>query len=427
MKTIRINRESGAVSLFVVIFFMLIVTVVTVSFVRLMINDERQSSDTDLSQSAYDSSQAGVEDAKRALLAYQKRCSADLAACPRYADNLSTTNCNEAVDKFLGVFSSPITAPYTPVPDGVTPEVKVQTTQSGSNTDATLNQAYTCVTIKLKTEDYVGNLDKDNPSKLVPLIGETAFDRVRVQWFNKDDLDPSTGSTSIDLLGVSAGKPLVEKGSWPLSRPALMRAQLIQFADSFTPQSFDTFDNSDGATKANTATMFLYPTSETQAAVGEKAFTSVDSRKTTALGDPSPKTSDNTPASIHCEPNLNAGGYACSADLVLPRAVGASDATDTAFLRLTALYNTTHFRVLLSNGPFTDTGPSTIVKFKDVQPEIDSTGRANDVFRRTLSRVDLYDTSFSYPEATVDVTGDFCKDFSVTNTQYITGTSSCNP
>ena len=50
----------------------------------------------------------------------------------------------------------------------------------------------------------------------------------------------------------------------------------------------------------------------------------------------------------------------------------------------------------------------------DIQPSIDSTGRAGDVFRRVDARVDMTGAiSNAYPRATIDVTEKLCKDFSI--------------
>ena len=111
--------------------------------------------------------------------------------------------------------------------------------------------------------------------------------------------------------------------------------------------------------------------------------------------------------------------------LRLPNPIGGGS-DRTAFLRLTPFYNATHFQIVLSNGDPSAAGG--IIKFKDVQPIVDSTGRANDMFRRVESRVDLYNTNFPYPDATIDITGNFCKNFAVSNDPATYQTSNtCTP
>lgn len=406
------RRQSGAVSLFVVIFAMLILSVMTISFLRIMVTDQRQASDSDLSQSAYDSAQAGVEDAKRALLRYQATCrSSGAAACAAEALKVSSSVCNRGVVSTGAVSMSNVNG-GTPTNPG---EVIVQ--RSSATNDSVLNQAYTCLKIKLTTDDYIGQLSAGE-SRLVPLITEDGqtFDTVTVRWFSNDDV--SGAGSSLDIASGSSGVPLLEQASWPANRPSVMRSQLIQVGSSFTLSSFDS--TSGGQSNANT--VFLYPIrgGATGPIVNTESFTARDIRKTSATGNPLPS----SPVQTRCATNISGGGYACETSLTLPAPVGGGP-IQVAYLRLTPYYNASHFQVILSQGGPIDALGSNLRKFKDVQPEIDSTGRANDLFRRTQTRVDLYDTSFPYPDATLDITGNLCKDFAVTNSTYIPGT--CTP
>ncbi len=199
MKTMSRNKQAGAVSLFVVIFAMLIITVITVSFLRLMMSDQQQSSDNDLSQSAYDSAMAGVEDAKRALLRYQQVCSNSPTDCAALSSQLSTDVCNAGVLVGGVVPNSAVTggSPSTPG------EIKVQ--QSSSSNDVDLNQAYTCLTMKLETERYVGNASP-NQGQMIPLVGVSGYDTVTVYWYDRDDVSNVTGAVSLNPL--SSPRPL---------------------------------------------------------------------------------------------------------------------------------------------------------------------------------------------------------------------------
>lgn len=406
MKSISTHRQAGAVSLFVVIFSMLLITVITVSFLRLMIADQRQATDNDLSQSAYDSAQAGVEDAKRALLRYQQACMDDPSDCDALSATLSTNECNAGLRAHNVVKSGDESGG-----NGLqTGEIKVQQSENGG--DATFDQAYTCVTMQLETKDYVGSLSAGQ-SQLVPLVGDADFSTVTIKWYSKEDISSDDGSL---ILPAVSTNPFTEQSSWNINTPSALRAQLIQFGDSFTLSDFDIVNSS---SESNANTVFLYPTGEAGATSG--VFTGLDTRKPNANGDPGVK----TPRAVQCQTSLSAGGYACSMSLRLPTPIGGGDRT--AFLRLTPFYNATHYQVILSNGVPSPSGANTVL-FKDVQPIIDSTGRANDVFRRVQSRVNLFNTDFPYPDATIDITGNFCKNFGVSDDpKTYEETNTCQP
>ena len=387
MKSTSASRQSGAVSLFVVIFAMLLITVVTIGFLRLMINDQSQATNNDLSQSALDSAGAGVEDAKRALLRLQEVCKADLtptkSVCNDLAARLNSIECNAAL-KEGNVISS---GAFGAASNGKTGEVRVQQTVG----DTALEQAYTCVTLDLTTEDYLGSATA-NQSKLIPLVGENSFDRVTIEWFSREDI----AGTSAAVDRPSSGQAL--RSNWPSNRPSVLRSQFMQVGSSFTLQQFDYATS----TESNGNTTFLYPA--INGYPQPVSLNDVDVRTSDPANEPPSKGEGVTPLPVGCSPTLDQGGYACSAVIILPTPIGGG--TRTAMLRLTPFYNATHYRVTLTNG-------ATPVNFSGVQPIIDSTGRANDLFRRVQTRVDMYDTSFPYPEAAVDVTGNFCKDFSV--------------
>ncbi|MGV9002038.1 MAG: hypothetical protein ACOH18_03760 [Candidatus Saccharimonadaceae bacterium] len=399
MKNISImHRQSGAVSLFVVIFAILLMSVVTVGFLRIMTNDQNKATGNDLAQSAYDSSQAGVEDAKRALLWYTQKCTMGTID-PGCASFVTRSNeCNGSISVAQVVKAGD----FAPKAGGAgTGEIKVQ--QSTSNTDKALDQAYTCVTLQLDTDDYIGTLTA-NQSVVIPLVTTTLFDpsvnTITIEWFDRDDVSNTTGAVATPTPVSS--QQLVTP--WPPNRPSIMRTQFMQVGSNF---KLADFDSTTASSQSNANTVFLYPATN-----GFTSATMVDrDTRMSPAGVSIADTAGSTPLPSKCSTSVSSGTYACKITLNPPVPVGGGK-TATGYLRLTAMNAGSHYRVTL-NG----------VKFRNVQPIVDATGRANEVFRRVQSRIDLYDGV--YPDAALDVSGNLCKDFGVTDTLYIAGT--CDP
>ena len=103
---------------------------------------------------------------------------------------------------------------------------------------------------------------------------------------------------------------------------------------------------------------------------------------------------------------------------------GARNAS-TFFLRVELPYGDTgtEFSVRLH-----DTGGN-IVNFVGVQAQIDSTGRANDLYRRVETRIELVENNIPYPEFALQTNNAIEKNFWVTRNcwAYENGTAStCN-
>lgn len=372
-------KQQGVVSLFVVIFATLLMTVVTVGFIQLMIKDQQQATSSDLSQSAYDSAQAGVEDAKRLLLLDQS-CRNGTAA--------STINCVAIASALAPPAGESETTCDTLAKAGLVSETNNETIiqQNVGDNASKLDQAYTCVKVAINTDDYKGQISV-NQSDIVPLTGVSSFDKVELSWFSQEDVSTTPPTVGFPSTGSDVSLPPVGNG-WRSNYPPLMRTQLMQLGGGF---KLDDFNGS--ATGSNANTLFLYPST---VGLAQKNF-ALDARRSPL----------NAPQQVDCEASFVAREYSCKVTLDLPAPIDGNVAQRNAYLRLSALYNGAHYSIKLKNG-------STDVKFSAVQPQIDSTGRANDMFRRVKARVELKG-DFAYPQAAIDMQGNLCKNFTVTD------------
>jgi len=384
------TRQRGAVSIFVVVFSALFVTIITVSFVGLMIRGQQQAASADLSNSAYDSALAGVEDAKRMLLKYRQ--------CLRGTTDYTVAQCNEVKAMFASPSCNMVRRNVTGINDNQEMPIQSSTGSVDSNSKA-LDQAYTCVIVGYTAEEKELQL-RDGETVLVPIESNgSSYNKISISWFTKDPL------TNLNLNLPSGGATeLPTKSAWMAvgannTRPPIIRAQWIQHSGTFSASDFDSDKTENFKTVANTKSVFLYPNT---AGLPAYDLNTVDDRNAAS---PAIK----APVAVNCSTSqYNFGGYACTVDLNLPDPI-SNTGVRTGYLQLGAVYNASKIRIKLKN----TNDPVPIVA-----PSIDSTGRANDLFRRV--RVGVSFTG-EYPRANFEVNGNLCKDFAVTNDSYLPG------
>lgn len=385
-----LRKQDGFVSLFSAIFFMMLITVITIGFIQITSTEQQQSLNNDLSASALASAHSGVEDGKRAIIKYLSLASpADRAT---YFAQMTAPNANTCT----AITTSQIGT-----------DLGLSTTGNVVNNNQ-INQSYTCLGVNLISPDFLGD-SSAGKSQLVPLkaVGGT-FQQVKVSWHL---LSSSVGADGDGLPGATPGTaPYYAAGpllfpainatvpalGWnTLGYPAYLRVQLYGHPSS-----------------GNFGRAQLTERSRSVLLVPTQAGTLPTTPINFGVADPNPGTlgrAELLPQTIQCEPNpvANIGSYACTALLELPTGASFASTANTYYLRITPIYGATHFRVAMVNG-------GSEVPFDQVQPIIDSTGRAADVFRRVQVRAQI-NALTNYPEFAAESADTICKNLRVTN------------
>jgi|GEM_PF-53080 len=410
MNLVRRTKQQGAVSLFVVVFSAMLFVAVTVGFTILMLSDQQESTDNDLAQSALDSAYAGTEDAKRVLAQYADCQERNLAtvACTDIRTAIERNECN-TINGALGAASD-------------RSEQKVQQTET-DDPAAALQQAYTCVKISPDTETFVGKTRNEGDIRLVPLKTDGAeFDIVRIDWLQREDMDlgsndPEFGSLNDDEVPPAQRADylrLPTKAEWRNeNRGAVLRAGVMQYQPGAV-----NLNNMDDTARAS----FFYSSTTGLGGTKNTAFNLDNADLHRPLSSANQDNLEgkiaNYPVEATCDESLTQG-YMCTTYVQLP---SGRDANTFHYLTLASMYRDTSFRVsLIDSTSSAECDDNSIVeigcvKFKNVQPEIDVTGRANDVLRRVVSRVESADANEApYPRVAVGSKSDICKNFVVTD------------
>lgn len=413
------KRQQGAVSIFVVMFAMLLFVAITVGFAVFMLRDQERATDNDLSRSAYDSAQAGIEDAKRVLAKYndcveQRKSGTPDAGCTDVIAHVLSGSCG-TVSQILRNKSEE-------------EAVKI------NNEDGALEQAYTCVKIEPNTVDVVKDIKNVGDIKIVPLKGEKDFNTVKVSWMRRADLQGLklnfTDKVKNDSLTPKGGpskrnphaQQLPVQRDWKKEWGSILRVQAIQYsADDVNVKKMDN----------DARTAFLYPYKPAAAAAAPVKdgidLSAIDKHRTYDLNDPANDldAAYNRPVDaqhIHCDPD-GTSEYVCHAYIKL------QSQDKTSYLTLAGAYvidNKLGVKVELLNRAPGDASDGEQIKFSNVQPRVDVTGRANNVFRRVEARIEANpsEDALPLPRATLSIEGDFCKDYMISDTaeDYDAGT-----
>ncbi len=371
------KTKKGAASFYVVIFTTLVLGIITISFVRIMLSEATRTTDTDLNQSAYDSALAGVEDAKSALKKINQDPSLAEQLFPK--DPQQTPECN-TLTKIL----------YGPGSD-LTKDVQIAEKTSGESREA---QAYTCVKMTNIVDDYRATLTSNTRMKVVPLRIRGGFSQVKylkVSWYAKTD-----GDGVKYLQNKDAQNPLyfnengvAESPDQSVLAPPVLTAELIQ-----TDTLFNAAELVSDARTAGTdrSTVVLYPV---KSGASDKDINADEMRQ---AADPY-KNNANQPFYVNCVDSADQE-FVCEKTLQLPYTINGSQekGDDTAFLLIAAPYGNsdTKFKITALDEE------KNVLQFENAQYQVDSTGRANDIYRRIETRLEIGNANFPFPEYTIE-------------------------
>ena len=358
------RNEQGVVSLLTVMFFMIFISLIVMGFVTIVVADQRQTTDNDLSASALAAARSGVEDGKRVLLYCQTNPS---AACDAAIN--SQDNCKAFISgtPAYGLATS-LDVPLGANGEGVT---------GGANATA-YQQYFTCLTIQTKT-----------PSLKTPLNADSDYiQRIKtVSQFKKLKITWSGDGNYLQRVSGVAGWPT--QASWNSS--GFM--PVIQFQT--IPYSSLTDLN---AVESQAKTVYIVPCNNMCVSLTDIGALDIRS----GAGDLRVPGAGAPITYAQC--SQSAGFYTCSATLS-----GYDSSLWQYYVRATLLYassTTLELSALDQN--------DVVVNLDNVQPWIDVTGRANDVFRRVRTEV-AYKPTVPLPEQALDSAAPICKVMRVTN------------
>lgn len=375
MTSLRRKAEEGVVSLLTVIFFMIFISLIVVGFTTIVVADQRQTIDNDLAASALAAARSGVEDGKRILL----YCAANPSAtgCAEVQNN---TSCDALKSGNGSVLAHTLGIDVDSSGEGVT----------GGTGAEDYQQYFTCLTVATQTATLTTTLNAGT-DYIQQLRTVSGFNTLTVKW-ESDTINLTNPTSPI----MTTGWPTLT--SWNTSsRFPVIQLEVIPYTSS----SFSNLDTLEGQTK----TLYLVPCVNSSTGNvctgGQAANISADARS----GSGSLRLLDSPPI-IYTK---------CTAGTTCSVILGGFTPGTQYYVRATLLYaNSVNLTLSVANG-------ASSVNFDNVQPQIDVTGRTNDVYKRVQVQVSSAPT---LPTSTaLDSAVPICKTMTV---QTASGSYDCN-
>ena len=420
MKNLAKKFKKGAASFYIVAFATLILVVVASSFAVVIISEVSRTSNDDLSQSAYDAALAGAEDAKLAYSNYR----ACLEKNPNYIDALSGdawVNCQDIVYWMRHPDCDMVAHILGRIGKYESGEVLIRETTTSGSGSSSMNEAYTCVMVETNLSDYRVGLSSSNSYQVVKVdLGEGVraadIEAVKISWYSQREGGVYNFTNVLSATNRVAFQPV---NATKTATPPTIEVGLVQTANTFTLEQLN--GPSVGAT-TDRATMYFVPTNSKAMALTQVENNYVGiyngniNKITAAQIAATNNHMKNLPFVVYCDPN-SSEEFVCSTTMVLPEPIGGARSDETFMFAVRLPYEqpdtdlSLEFICKNNNSCSVITNPdgsvtaSDVAKVDGVQVVIDSTGRANDLYRRIEIRLEATDSMFTYPIYTTQVLG----------------------
>lgn len=363
MRGIHTKRnQDGLAAIIVATVIMIILSLITLGFARLMRREQRQALDRSLSSQAFYAAESAVNDAVR-----------------RIQDEAN---------------------PYTEDKNGCTQDASTFT----GTVDGSLGSSYTCLLIDQSpsTLEYTQGSISTNASKIVPIRADppnrgspsAPLGRISIAWEDPSLNTTAAGLNTTPTFGCPSPVVLPAFTNWNTKTPGMIRLDIIP-ADALDRASLQT----------QTASLYLYPADNGCASASSSIVFN------NYIGD-----NKGQIVKVKCSATDNTRPRDCE----LAIDMDALHQNRLYYVRVRSIYHNSDMTVRIYD---TDT-PAKQLPIRGAQVQIDATGKVNDVLRRVQVRVPVT-KSYPIPEFVLQTTDSICKKIEVAPAPANIANNSC--